>query len=194
MSLNRYTSIPTRAAALPTRQAFQPRGKLATQNENVDAINNATRTTRPALTHITNQPASVAVRDRPRAAGPTKAKAEEESEKTEAVLEEPRQSLKRPSSVLEQVLPAGRETIQTRSQTRSKRRRSEPQIEEVKQAEWIDIDEEDKNDPQMVSDYVNEIYEHCKEMEVTTRRTLILTVFSERSKECDQPSIHNKST
>jgi hypothetical protein len=177
MSLNRYTS-------LPARQTAQPRVKTATADENQVSIRTKSGTTtsrggRLPLSNITNQAQNAVTgrENRPlrkaSGTGQLKAKkAELECDLTEEQqTQEPKQTLKRTSSVLEQVLPAGRETIQTRSLTRSKRRRSDVpmEIEEVKQVEWIDIDEEDRNDPQMVSDYVNDIYEYCREKEVWER-------------------------
>lgn len=174
MSLNRYTSIPARQTALP-------RSKLTTTDENqahatnrakASSVQTTTRNARLPLSNITNQP-QAAGRDRatrkvvvPAAKATTKA--EPEIEPTDELMEEPKQTGKRSFSVLEQVLPAGRDTIQTRSHTRSKRRRSDiMEIEEPKQVDWVDIDEDDRNDPQMVVDYVNDIYEHCRDKEVT---------------------------
>lgn len=194
MSLNRYTTIPARqtATVLPKSKGTTTDENQNTQNvirPKATAVAATTRTTRLPLSNISNQQ-QAAGRDRA-TIRPTKAtavpvqtkvpaKAEPESELTDELVQEPKQTLKRPSSVLEQVLPAGRDTIQTRSLTRSKRRRSEVmEIEEEKQAEWIDIDEEDRNDPQMVADYVNDVYEYLREKEVCNG-SLILSYFLQK--------------
>eukprot|EP01127_Copromyxa_protea_P000723 TRINITY_DN1062_c0_g1_i3.p1 TRINITY_DN1062_c0_g1~~TRINITY_DN1062_c0_g1_i3.p1 ORF type:complete len:280 (+),score=83.83 TRINITY_DN1062_c0_g1_i3:430-1269(+) len=43
------------------------------------------------------------------------------------------------------------------------------EIEEVQQIDYIDIDQDDHSDPQMVSDYVNDIYKYCREKEEQDR-------------------------
>jgi len=39
------------------------------------------------------------------------------------------------------------------------------EIEEVKEPEWIDIDADCRSDPSMVTDYVEDIYDHLREKE-----------------------------
>eukprot|EP01126_Amoeba_proteus_P040451 TRINITY_DN4314_c0_g1_i7.p1 TRINITY_DN4314_c0_g1~~TRINITY_DN4314_c0_g1_i7.p1 ORF type:complete len:477 (-),score=87.85 TRINITY_DN4314_c0_g1_i7:363-1793(-) len=203
MALNKYTAIP------PRQTQAQPKTKstldvenqgLARAKSTVSSIVARSTQNREPFSNITNQ--NVTLKTGPKVASTSSLSQSDPTVEnpTEVVkslkvptvqIKEVSQrnpkNLKRPASAVEPA-PVGRETIQTRSMTRAKRRRSDVmEIEEIAHLpnpDWINIDAEDMDDPQMVSLYVNEIY---KNLRIRERRDPISPRYME-----DQSDINEK--